>query len=151
MIVAVTGASGFAGGRITAHLAHRGHTLLAFGRRPSESFTGHAHAAYRAWDLTLGPIPDTPPVDAVVHCAAAVDDWGSSERLYAANVTGTRHALTSFPDAAQFIYLSTSSVYDARAAKAEIAEDSVPGGYLNAYAQTKYLGEQVVRASRRPA
>jgi nucleoside-diphosphate-sugar epimerase len=151
MIVAVTGASGFAGGRILAHLARLGHTVLAFGRRPPAAFDGHAHAAYRAWDLTLGPVADAPAVDAVVHCAAVVDDWGAFDRLYAANVIGTRHALASFPGAPQFIYLSTSSVYERRTAGVPITEDAATGGFLNAYAQTKYLGELAVRASGRPA
>src|SRR5207248_9137858 len=44
MLIAVTGATGFLGGRVVESLANRGHDVLAFGRRPPAAFR-HAEQA----------------------------------------------------------------------------------------------------------
>ena len=109
MRIAVTGASGFVGGRVARALAAAGHTVLPYGRRPASALAAPLRG-YVAWDVTDGPI-DAPPVYAVVHCAARVDDWGPEAAFHVANVDGTRAVLATWPDARRVVYVSTSSVY----------------------------------------
>src|ERR1044071_7717518 len=140
MLIAVTGATGFVGGRVTATLTARGHVVLAFGRRPSPLVN------YRKWDISSGPI-DAPAADAVVHCAGMVSDWGPSPAFLAANVTGTRNVLASFESARRFVYVSSASVY---ASGRDIREDApYPPRYTSDYARTKMLAEREILAADR--
>ncbi|MBW8484349.1 NAD-dependent epimerase/dehydratase family protein [Actinomadura parmotrematis] len=146
MRVAVTGASGFVGGAVCRALAARGVETLAFGRRP-ETPPGHlGGAAYRAWDLLDGPLADAPDVDAVVHCAGSVTDWGPAADFFAANLGGTRAALATFPGA-RFVHVSTASVYDPFRPTVRAREDEAPvARYLNAYGASKAAAERAVTA-----
>lgn len=152
MLIAVTGATGFVGGRLVERLVRDGHRVLAFGRRPPSGFRLAGLVEYRSWDVTRGPLIDAPPVDAVVHAAAAVSDWGPYSEMFAANVLGTRAVVSSFPKAGQFILISSASVYDTAGDIHRVREDMpLPDRYLIAYPQTKRLAEQEVLASDRPA
>ncbi|MGK5553246.1 NAD-dependent epimerase/dehydratase family protein [Actinomadura kijaniata] len=151
MRIAVTGASGFVGGAVCRALVGRGIETLAFGRRATVA-PGHlAGAPYRSWDLTRGPLAGAPPVDAVIHCAGSVTDWGPAAGLFATNVTGTRNALASFPGA-RFVHVSTASVYDPFRPTVMAAEHEAPvARYLNAYGASKAAAERAVLAARRDA
>jgi nucleoside-diphosphate-sugar epimerase len=150
MRIAVTGATGFVGGRLVPELTRRGHYVLAYGRRPAADLP--AGAVYTAWDLAAGPLASAPDVDAVVHCAACVADWGDDAAFVAANVDGTRAVLDTFRGAARVVHLSTASVYDPWAGKDRVVEDApYAARYPNMYARTKVLAEEVVRRSGRPA
>jgi nucleoside-diphosphate-sugar epimerase len=145
VLIAVTGASGFVGGRVTGWLTAAGHRVLPYGRRPA-----HALDGYTAWDLRAGPIP-APRVDAVVHCAAAVSDWGSEREFRAVNVGGTRAVLATFPDAL-IVHVSTASVYGSGVFGRGLREDDPPPArHLNGYARTKLEAEREVADSGRPA
>jgi nucleoside-diphosphate-sugar epimerase len=65
------------------------------------------------------------------------------------NVEGTRRVLEAFENAQPFVYVSTSSVYDAGHG-GRLTEDA-PTGHkaLTAYARTKIEGERLVAASGR--
>jgi nucleoside-diphosphate-sugar epimerase len=141
--IAVTGASGFVGGAVSRALAAEGATVFAFGRRPAVA-SGHVGgAAYRSWDLTRGPLPDAPAVDAVVHCAGSVTDWGPAAALFAANLTGTRNASASFPGT-RFVHVSTASVYDPFRPSIMAREDEAPvRRYMNAYGASKAAAERL--------
>ncbi len=149
----MTGASGFVGGAVCRALTRAGHDLVGFGRR-AEPPPGHVGAAaYRRWDLADGPLADPPEVDAVVHCAGTVTDWGPRREFFAVNVDGTRHALATWP-LARFVHVSTASVYDPRQPTVMAAEDRAPvGRYLNAYGESKAAAERFVLdvAADRPA
>ena len=145
MRIAITGASGFVGGRVARALRAAGHTVLPYGRRPASALR-EPLPGYVAWDVTDGPI-DAPPVHAVVHCAARVDDWGPEAAFHAANVEGTRAVLATWPRAARVVYVSTSSVYSDGVRMVDVREDAPTGDCaLSAYARTKAAGERLVLA-----
>ena len=154
MLIAVTGATGFLGGCVVESLANRGHDVLAFGRRPPAAFRHAGLAAYTPWDITQGPRPPTGPraVDAVVHCAGTVTDWGSATEFEAVNVRGTEAVLASFPQNARFVHVSTSSVYDHRRPAGAIQETArYARRPLNDYVRTKIAAEQAVLGSAHPS
>ncbi|MCP2340023.1 NAD-dependent epimerase/dehydratase family protein [Actinomadura rupiterrae] len=133
MRIAVTGASGFVGGAVARALA-ADHDVLEFGRRPG----------YRFWDLTRGPLTSPPPVDAVIHCAGSVTDWGPAADLFAVNLSGTRAALATWPDA-RFVHVSTASVYDPYVPHVMTTESEGPSRrHINAYGASKAAAERDV-------
>ncbi len=135
MRVAVTGASGFVGGRTARALEVLGHEVWSFGRRPAAALNS-GPPRYASWDLAHGAI-DLRHVDAVVHCAAHVGQWGAAEQFAAVNERGTRHLLASLQAGVPIVHVSTASVYDGR--------DLPP------YAASKQRGEAIVTDSGHPA
>ncbi len=128
--VAVTGASGFIGGRIARALHAAGHDVRSFGRRPAAQLTD-ALPRYETWDITDGPIP-LADVDVVVHSAAHVSSWGDEANFTAVNVTGTQHVVQSVAPHVRFIYLSSGSIY------VDADDPSMPS-----YGRSKRNGERI--------
>lgn len=152
MRLAVTGAPGFVGGAVCRAAAARGWSVHAFGLRPAVSPSHVGGAAYRSWDIAADPLADPPQVDAVVHCAGSVTDWGPASVQWAVNVTGTGNVLTSFPPPARCVHVSSASVYDPYRPTIRATEDLAPvTRYLNSYAASKAAAERLVRAQRRDA
>ncbi|MCW2928178.1 MAG: hypothetical protein JWM86_2146 [Thermoleophilia bacterium] len=150
--VAITGASGFVGSKAADWLEARGYEVQRFGRRPAERIPEAARASYRSWDIEQGPLADPPEVDAVVHCAGSVDDWGTYEPFRRANVDGTRAVLETWPGA-RFVHVSSASVYDPNADHSIVREDQADPAdvddtervrWLNVYGRTKRMSENVV-------
>ena len=148
MRVAVTGASGSVGGHVARALAAMGHEVLSYGRRDVAELH-EPPPNYVSWDVTAGPIAPV-DVDAVIHSAAHVGDWGRYSTFYAANVDGTRAVLESFPRAARVVHISSSSVYSDALHKLAVREDAPIGDCrFSSYGRTKALAERVV-LERRP-
>jgi nucleoside-diphosphate-sugar epimerase len=146
--VAVTGATGFIGGHVVRALVARGDSVLAFGRREAPELEGIPAVSYCRWDIATGPI-NAPAVDAVVHCAGTVSDWGPDSLFQQVNVEGTDAVLGTFAGARRFVHVSTASVYDPLVPKRNVREDaSYPDRYLNAYSRSKMLAEIAVRQLR---
>ncbi len=125
MRVAVTGAAGFVGGAITAHLREHGHDVTPLTRRE--------------WDITAGPFDLR--VDAVVHCAALADDTAPLGQAMLVNRIGTRNVVASAAGA-RIVHVSTSSVYDAFAPSVEVREGApLPTRYLSSYSESKAAAE----------
>jgi len=150
--VAVTGASGFVGGHLVRRLRAHSVEVHAYGRRPAASVRADVADVYESWDITRAPLAAPPNVDAVVHCAGAVSDWGSRAFFEAGNVTGTRNVLATWPGA-RIVHVSSASVYDPRHGKAVLEEADAPVHsvreiervrWMNEYGRTKRLAEHVV-------
>jgi nucleoside-diphosphate-sugar epimerase len=139
--IAVTGASGFVGGAVCRAAVAAGWRVYGYGRRPGVDLPG---VAYTRWDLAAAPLPDPPRVDAVVHAAAAVTDWGPPAPIWRANVDGVRHTLATWP-AARLVHVSTASVYDPFTPTVLATEDAAPvRRYLTAYAASKAAAERLL-------
>ncbi|GLW11165.1 NAD-dependent epimerase [Microtetraspora sp. NBRC 13810] len=137
MRVAVTGASGFVGGAVCRAAREAGWEVHGFGR----TRTG---GGLRSWDITRPAPPGLPEVDAVIHCAGGVTDWGRPEAIWAANVTGTRNVAAAFPGA-RFVHVSTASVYDPFRPTVRATEEEAPvTRYVNAYGASKAAAERLV-------
>jgi 2-alkyl-3-oxoalkanoate reductase len=135
MRVAVTGAAGFVGSAVAAAARARGWDVLPLTRAE--------------WDITAGPLPDPPAVDAVVHAAASVTDRGRAEAVWAANLLGTRHVAASFPGV-RLVHVSTASVYDPFVPTVDAREDAAPvARYLTPYGASKAAAERLLAG--RPA
>ena len=147
-VVAVTGASGFIGGHVVRRLAARGDRVFAFGRRAAPELADLPGVTYLAWALP-DELQAPPRVDAVVHCAGTVSDWGPEAIFTCVNVEGTRAVLRAFVGARRFVHLSTASVYDPQTPKRHVGEEApYPDHYLNGYALTKMLAEVAVCEAR---
>ncbi|MEO3814386.1 NAD-dependent epimerase/dehydratase family protein [Sphaerisporangium sp. B11E5] len=145
MRIAVTGASGFAGGTVWRLAAAEGWEVHAFGRRPASALGGTPpEGVYRSWDVT-GPAPhDLPEVDAVVHCAGGVSDWGPAAEIFKVNVEGTRAVREAFPRS-RFVHVSTASVYDPFRPTVMAREHECRARrYVNAYGASKARAEEVL-------
>jgi nucleoside-diphosphate-sugar epimerase len=141
--VAVTGASGFVGGAVCRAAAGRSWRVYAFGRRAVADPRHVAGAPYRTWDITGPPPADLPGVDAVIHCAGSVTDWGPARAIWRVNVEGTRNLLHAYPRT-RLVHVSTASVYDPFRPTVMAKEDEAPvARYLNAYGASKAAAEAV--------
>lgn len=149
---AVTGASGFIGGEILRRLVPGGGVRALF-RTSGDRSTVWAERGCR---VVFGDLDDTRAlsellsgVEIVYHSAAAMgkSDPRASHRV---NVVGTENVVRAALEAGvgRFVYLSSISVYAAtRRPDNTITEETEPErtDQLNAYGNTKYRGELVVR------
>ncbi|MDN5931508.1 MAG: NAD(P)-dependent oxidoreductase, partial [Pseudonocardia sp.] len=150
MRIAVTGAAGFVGSAVVSAARAGGwevHPLVRrpAGVRPADARRQHpADVRERVWDITTGPLPDPPAVDAVVHAAAAVTEWGDPARAWAANLHGTRHVAATYPGV-RLVHVSTSSVYDPYAPTVDAPESAGPAArHLTPYGASKAAAERLL-------
>jgi dihydroflavonol-4-reductase len=175
--VLLTGATGFLGSRLLLSLLttrERDVTVLGRGApsdlrsrvldsleciSPSSGIAASVRARLRcvSGDITqpwLGLAPAvygrlTEKADAIWHCAGDIALTGERERLFHANVQGTRQLLQlaeSTPPRCRLVHMSTVAVAGARRA-GRIAEDDLfdRHGFETHYDESKYQGEILVR------
>lgn len=140
------GASGFVGSRIARALAARGDEVESYGRRAEDALR-RPLPNYHRWDLRVA-LERPPEVDAVVHCAALVGDWGEEREYAEVNVGGTRRMLAAFPSARRVVLISTSSVYSSGVAHVGVKETDPVGDCRTAYGRTKAEAERVIARAR---
>ncbi len=112
MRIFITGGSGFVGGHVIESLAAK-HEVLALARSEAsaEVVRGYGATPVRG---QLGAVSATTlaGVDAIVHSAAYVKEWGSRAQFWAGNVDGTSQLLDAARSARvkRFIHISTEAV-----------------------------------------
>lgn len=88
-----------------------------------------------------------PKVEQVIHAAALSAPWGTYSDFYKQNVFVTE-LLAQWAkevEVKRIIYLSSASVYTTHEHRFNILESEIPTQFINHYAKTKYLSEQVLK------
>lgn len=150
MRVLITGASGFLGGRLAAHLTQYGMEVVATGRDRARLDTLASAALIRvSHDLSSGPL-HIGPLDAVVHAAGLSAPFGLMADFEAANVRGTESAIETarMAGATRFVQISSPTVYFAMRDQLDVSEDFPLPTPINAYAATKARGETLALAAQ---
>ncbi|MBI3855705.1 MAG: TIGR01777 family protein [Planctomycetes bacterium] len=120
--IAVTGASGFIGGRLCDAARALGHGVITVGRSSGE----------RRWDPLSGPAP-LEGADVVVHLAGdpvASGRWSRAkmERIRDSRVVGTRNLVAGLKAAKpQALICASATGYYGDRGDEELTEDSAPG------------------------
>ena len=143
--VAVTGATGFIGRHLTAHLVGRGVTVRAIVRPGSRSADPHGATIVRA-PLEARALADAfAGVDAVVHLAGVVSAV-DAETFAAINAEGTR-AVAGAADAAgaRLVHISSLAAAGPAPASTPRSEDDAPAP-LTPYGRSKLDSERTLRA-----
>src|SRR5438552_13838672 len=115
----ITGATGFVGSHVAEACVARGMRVRALVRPTSdtkllEKLGVTLHRGDLADAAAIREAVDG--VEAIVHCAAKVGDWGSVEDYRAVNVEALRQLLDACKDRPlqRFVHLSSLGVYAAR-------------------------------------
>jgi nucleoside-diphosphate-sugar epimerase len=146
----VTGGTGFIGGAIAAALAGQ-HEVVALSRSESGDRALRALGAEPLrGDLTQLEPSQLPTCDAVIHCAAHVEAWGTREETYRINVEGTSRVLAAAraAGAARFVHMSSEAVLWRGQDLVDIDEDHpYPDSTPYLYSETKAEAERRVLAA----
>lgn len=154
MRIFVTGASGFVGGAATRKLLAEGHDVRAMSRsdRSDEAIRALGAAPVRC-DLESVRAADIGDAEAVLHCAAFVEQWGPPDAWRRFNVDGTRRMLAAAKEAGarRFIHISTESVLW-RGQHLRDVDETYPLAPNSPYpyASTKAQAEMLVRQANAP-
>lgn len=153
MKIFLTGATGFVGQALVQALAHK-HTILAMARseRSAEQLEQQGVRAVRT---ELGQVrPEAlAEVEVIIHCAAFVEQWGSREQFWSANVAGTEQLLEVARQAGvrRFILISTEAVLFADQPMLRLDETMpYPTHTPFLYSETKREAEKRVLAANSP-
>jgi nucleoside-diphosphate-sugar epimerase len=144
----LTGATGFVGGHLAEACKARGLAVHAIARPGSDTalLEGLGATIHRG-DLTDPVVVHeaVQAVEAVVHCAAKVGDWGPVEEYRAVNVEGLRHLLDACKGRPlqRFIHLSSLGVYAARHHHGTDESEPPPASHMDGYTQSKVEAEQL--------
>ena len=150
MRIFITGASGFIGGAIAQAMKSE-HEVLAMSRsdRSDQRIKELGAEPVRCDLATLEP-GDIPDCDAVVHCAAYVEPWGTRETTWQINVEGTKRTLNAARTAGarRFLHMSSEAVLWRGQDLIDVSEDHpYPNRTPYLYSETKAEAERLVRAA----
>jgi hypothetical protein len=154
MRIFVTGASGFIGGHLTEALS-RHHEVLAMARS-DRSAAAVARFGARPVRAELGAVrpEDLAGVDAIVHAAAFVEEWGTREQFWQANVEGTSQLLAAAKRAGvkRFVHVGTeAALFDGHDLVNVDETRPYPARQRYLYSETKAEAERRVLAASGPA
>lgn len=150
MRILVTGANGFVGAHVVAHLAGRGHAVRATARQSLTATPPPGVEAIQA-DLACSELPPLlDGCDAVVHCAARASPWGARALFERDNVLATQRLVDAAVAAGgvrRFVHISSPSIYfNYRDARDIVEAFTPPSRWPTTYAETKWRSEQAVVA-----
>lgn len=150
--VLVTGATGGLGRNAVEYLLRRGLKVRATGRNEGiGAALQRAGADFHAEDLARRKFTQLEKlvhgVDAVWHCAALSSPWGAREDFMAANVRATEAIIHAAArnGVNHFVHISTPALYFDFQHHRNITEGYRPARYVNHYAETKALAEDLVQ------
>jgi len=151
MKVFVTGGSGFIGGHVIESLTRHGHEVVAMARsdRSAEKVRGYGAQPVRC-ELGAVTAAALEGCDAVVHAAAFVEEWGTREQFWTANVTGTEQLLEAARGAGvnRFIHVGTeAALFDGHDLVDVDETHPYPTRHRFLYSETKAAAEQRVLAA----
>ncbi|WP_437817051.1 NAD-dependent epimerase/dehydratase family protein [Sorangium sp. So ce1078] len=154
MKVFVTGGSGFVGGHLIEGLVRAGHEVSALARSSrSADVVRRYGAAPVAADLGTLKAESLAGAEAVVHCAAYVEEWGTRAQFWEANVEGTARALEAARAAGvrRFVHVGTEAVlFDGRDLIDVDETHPYPEKQRFLYSETKAEAERRVLAANDP-
>src|SRR3989442_9362941 len=142
----VTGATGFVGGHVAQAFVNRGWQVVTMARPTSDT------AALERIGVVIvrGDLRDAAAVrraleevEAVVHCAAKVGNWGPVDDYRAVNVEGLRVLLDACKGQAlsRFVHMSSLGVYAARHHYGSDESVPLPSRHRDGYTQSKAEAE----------
>ncbi len=150
MRVFVTGGSGFIGGHLIERLAQR-HTVLALARSDKSAAAVEQRGATAVrGELGAVSVEALRGVDAVIHCAAFVEEWGTRAQFWEGNVEGTDQLLGAARAAgvARFVHVGTEAALFDGHDLIEIDERApYPRRQRYLYSETKAEAERRVLAA----
>lgn len=154
MRIFVTGASGFVGGAVARHFAQRGDEVAAMSRsEKSDAAIRALGGAPVRCDLESVAAADMGGAEAVVHCAAFVEQWGPKDAWKRFNVDGTARMLAAAREAGvrRFIHISTESVlWNGQHLRGADETYPLAPNSPYPYAATKAKAELLVKAANAP-
>jgi nucleoside-diphosphate-sugar epimerase len=144
----ITGATGFVGGHLTQACVARGMQVHALARAGSEvTLLEKLGVTLHRGDLIDSAIVSqaVKSVDAVIHCAAKVGDWGPVEEYRTTNVEALRKLLDGCKGRPlqRFVHLSSLGVYPARNHYGTDESEPLPVNHMDGYTQTKVEAERL--------
>jgi len=151
--VFLTGATGFIGGEVAAHLQARGDEVVALVRDPARAERLHRLGC----ELLQGDLSDPERLrsgmegaDGVLHVAAVYKvgiPEGERDALLSANIDGTANALDAARDAGvpRVVYVSTVNVFGNTHGRVvdETYRRDLAEGFLSAYDESKYRAHEI--------
>ncbi len=144
MKVAVTGASGLLGSFVMSELASRGHTALAWSRRPGP---GGLPVDFSQRDILVEAIESQRP-DAIIHTAAisAVAECDKDPALaHRVNVSAVGElARLAAHHGIRLVHISSNHVFDGSRGGWREEDEALP---VNTYGESKLQGEQAAASA----
>jgi nucleoside-diphosphate-sugar epimerase len=145
--VALTGATGFAGGALARTLVHRGYRVRALTRRPTSAYQDLVGVEWIHGEITDPAALDTlvAGADTCFHVAAKYRIEGSAAEFLQINRDSTALLLQSAKAAGvrRFIYCSTIGVHGDLAETP--GDENAPFNPRDPYQQSKVLAEELCR------
>lgn len=153
MKIFVTGGSGFIGGHVIEALCGA-HEVVAMARSAGSAAKVERFGA-RPLTCSLGAVePATlAGVDAIVHCAAFVEEWGTREQFWSVNVDGTTQLLDAARQAgvSRFVHIGTeAALFDGHDLIDVDERQPYPPRQRFLYSETKAEAERRVLAANQP-
>lgn len=150
MRVFITGGSGFVGGHVIERLA-KDHTVLAMARSDASAAKVASYGATPVrCDLDTLTADDLAGCDAVVHCAAYVEPWGTRAMFWRGNVEGTARVLSVARAAGvrRFVHIGTeAALFDGHDLVNVDESHPYPARQRYLYSETKAEAERRVLAA----